>query len=486
MDDDDLFTPESLAQFRLWTTNALGPGIQLLQEYRKDREAELANSPDLQTWINSLEEADISAASNAGLWSRMSAQSYIEFPTPKVPHEDHGVFVVRIISPKVFDAFRDRDKPDMPRSNYAFTTVKVCLRRDAIPDGLAVPQGWSNPALIDTELFELPPYVTEDMFDDLEKIHIIYLAATVNGQFVCKPVYIGIGTGEAYGTGPRQRTTRGRYRLYRYDVKNNFQLEYVRLTQGQDTEMRNVQSLPPIPPIGDKHATLLLAKSAADSNFMSVSDPEVARHYSRWLQDHPENQIVYREITLEKVNNDLCEDSARSTIMFQPNDVVAVLAHAWNVQRWYYVAWQHPDRLSTSEGIDLYYDLLPAFRREEYEIKRFRKDLFDLPLDDPSFADLTVPRVLRSAELRRQLQAKKAGVVDQLDQWLQDKVVRDLYAYGNHPELRLCTAIAFWKRLSSSGLWSATVESAYRKRLFEIELSTERICADPALDEETL
>jgi hypothetical protein len=76
------------------------------------------------------------------------------------------VFVVRIISPKVFDAFRTGSGP---RSDYAFTTVKVCLRRDPVPDTLAVPPGWSNPALIDTEFFELPPDVSEEMFDDLVK-----------------------------------------------------------------------------------------------------------------------------------------------------------------------------------------------------------------------------------------------------------------------------------------------------------------------------
>ncbi len=144
------------------------------------------------------------------------------------------MFVCRIISPKVFDAIRIGDGP---RSDYAFTTVKVCMRRDAVPKSLEVPPRWRVPALVDTELFELPAAVSEDLFDDLEKIHVVYLAATESGRFVCKPVYIGIGTGEAYGTGPRKRTTRGRFRLYRYDVKDNFHLEYIRLTEGPDEEL---------------------------------------------------------------------------------------------------------------------------------------------------------------------------------------------------------------------------------------------------------
>jgi hypothetical protein len=156
-----------------------------------------------------------------------------------------------------------------------------------------------------------------------------------------------------------------------------------------------------------------------------------------------------------------------------------VLAHAWNIQRWYYVAWQHPSRLTETEGIDLYYDLLPAFRREEYEIRRFHPELLDLSPDDPAAADLTVPSVLRSPELRRQLESSKPGAVAWLDQRLKQEVMRDLYAYGNHPELRLCTAIALWRKLAESGQWDAAVESVYRSQLFQIELSAERVCAAP-------
>lgn len=165
--DDDLFTPESMAQFRQRTTEAAGSGQQLLQQYRSDHEAQIAGAPDLQSWIDTLEDGDLAAATDAGLWSRMARLGFIEFPTPRTLYPDHGVFVVRIISPKIFDAFRNESGA---RSDYAFTTVKVCLRRDPVPRSLAVPKGWSNPALIDTELFELSPDVTEDMFDDLEKI----------------------------------------------------------------------------------------------------------------------------------------------------------------------------------------------------------------------------------------------------------------------------------------------------------------------------
>src|SRR3954468_6224764 len=85
MDDDDLFTPESMAQFRRRTAEAAGPGQELLQHYRYDRDVQIADAPDLQAWIDALEEANLAAATDAGLWSRMAAQGFIEVPTPRVP-----------------------------------------------------------------------------------------------------------------------------------------------------------------------------------------------------------------------------------------------------------------------------------------------------------------------------------------------------------------------------------------------------------------
>src|SRR5205809_396139 len=83
MDDDDLFTPASMAEFLRRTANATGPGWRLLEQYREDREAQIAPAPDLQAWIDVLEECDLVAAMDAGLWSRMAAQGFIEVPTPR-------------------------------------------------------------------------------------------------------------------------------------------------------------------------------------------------------------------------------------------------------------------------------------------------------------------------------------------------------------------------------------------------------------------
>jgi hypothetical protein len=345
-----------------------------------------------------------------------------------------------------------------------------------VPSDLDVPSDWNDPAIIDTELFELPHAVTDDLFDDREKIHVVYLTATRDGQFVCKPVYIGVGTGEPYGTGPRQRPTRGRFRQYRYDVKDNHHLEHISLTQGPDERRENVARHPQVPQIGETEATLILARGADDGSFMSISDPQVARWHEQWLAENPRNRIVYRRITLRKERDDFRRGEA--TTAFAPDNVATALEHAWRVQRWYYVAWQHPSRLTAAEGIDLYYDLLPAFRREEYEIYRFKPEPFGVSPDHPAAASLTIPAVLRSQELRTKLEASRPGTVAELEEWFHRAVERDLYAYGGHPELRLCTAIALWFRLSRSGVWDAAVQAAFRGRLFGVDLGAERVCAD--------
>jgi hypothetical protein len=96
---------------------------------------------------------------------------------------------------------------------------------------------------------------------------------------------------------------------------------------------------------------------------------------------------------------------------------------------------------------------------------------------DPQAADLTVPFVLRSDDLRHRLEAVKPKARAGVGRWLREGLVRDLYAYGSHPELRLCTGIALWLRISATGTWDAAVEAVYRGRLFDVDFSARRVCA---------
>jgi hypothetical protein len=464
----DLFTPESVAAYQSQLEAAATPARELFAEYVRDREEQLKSSQTLTDWINALEEGTLTAAADPALWSGLIRDGFITCPPANAPNPDHGTFSFRVISPKVMDAFRDRAEP---RSDYAFTEVRVCARRDrGVPPTISVPKGWENAALVDTELFELPPDVTPDNMDDREKIHLVYLAATHEGRFVFKPLYIGVGTGEAYGVGTRRRRTHGRFRFYRYDIKDDFHLEYIRRTDGEEIATEDASQAPAIMSIDDDRATILLGRGGADGGFMCLSDPSVAEWHGEWLRENPHNQVVYQQVLLEKFRDDL--RTGKPTAPFRADDVDAVLEYAWQTHRLFFAAWHHPCRLSEKEGLDLYFKELPASRRATYEIYRFRPELFGMSRGEQGHT-LTIPRVLWSKDLRAELEKAAPAAVEKLEKWLWQEAIKDLYAYGNHPELRLCTAIALWRRLSDSAQWSAMLKATFHEELYGVTFSPE-------------
>jgi len=68
--------------------------------------------------------------------------------------------------------------------------------------------------------------------------------------------------------------------------------------------------------------------------------------------------------------------------------------------------------------------------------------------------------VPRSKKWLRRLESGKPEAAARVKRWLREGVAKDLCDYGSHPELRLCTAIALWQRLSTSEVWDAAVEAA--------------------------
>ena len=352
---DHLFTPESLAVERQRRQLAVGPAEEMLAHYREDRAALLTSYPAIGQWNTALEDRDLEAATAPQLWRRMLDDGLAELPRFGEHHPTNTVYAFRVVSPKVLDAFRD--DPSVPRTDFAFTTLRVCLRKASVdcPE-VQVPASWSEVSLIDTELFEIPPGVAPDTFDDCEKIHVVYLAGIQDGRLEYRPVFIGIGTGEAYGVGPRVRTSPGRFRFYRYDVKDNFHLEYVRAAVGPQTDSWDVQDIPFATEIRADRATLVLGRGAADRGMMCLSDPVLERIHRQWLLQNPHNHLVYQSIGLARVRHDLRSESP--SVAFVSNDVAAVLRYAFDNHRWFFVAWQHPERLSEVEGVLRYYTAL--------------------------------------------------------------------------------------------------------------------------------
>jgi len=475
MNLNHLLTAESVEEFRRLTQEAQAAGPGLFAEYSRDREQEVASSPILRRWIRALEDGGLDEAAGADLWAEMIGRGFVELPAGPPTHADTANFEFRVISPKVLDAYRDTAAP---RLQYALTEVRVCARREPLASPrVVVPAGWRDAVVVDTELFEIPPNVSPDNVDDREKIHLIYLAAMEGDRFVYRPLYIGVGTGEAYGVGPSRRTTQGRSRFYRYDVKDNFHLEYVTQTELREWEERDVRRLPDVTRIGDDQARLLLGKGAADSGFMSLSDPTLAEAYTDEME-WPVSRAIFREILLEKKRDDLQTD--RPSTSFAADDPGAVLRHAWRVYGNYYVAWLHPERLSAREGLDHYYRELPRFRRDEYAIYRFRAELFGIAAGDAAAEELTIPNVLWNPERRRRLEEDHPAALRQIEAWARRQIILDLYHYGNHAEVRLRTAIALWERLKRGGAWDELLRATYRGRLFEVTLSRDRVCAASA------
>ncbi len=467
---EELLTPESIRTFNELFQQAIGPGLRLLEAYRSGREAMLSEYPELGAWIKALEDFDLAAASAPASWNALRRKGLISGPNARNICADSGVFGFTINSPKVLDGFRPEGEPV---TDFDFTSVDVCFGRTDVTGHPEIPDGWTDSAFVDCELFEIPSGVTADNFDDREKKHAIYLCGMHQGRFVSRPVYIGIGTNEPFGSGPRRRTTPGRFRFYRYDVKDNFHLEFVRVSEGPERKAKNVRSFPDVTKIGDDHATLLLGRGETDSGFMCISDPFVAEGQSKILRDNPENRLVFREMALTLVHESL--PLKQNTLPFQADDLSEVIEYAWRTHRWFFVAWQHPARLSMGDGLELYFKQLPEFRRRQYQIYKIRPELVDLEVEHPMVENLTVPHVLGTPELRARLASRSPGGLKKLERWLRNGVSRDLYSFGNHPELRLCTAMALWRLLDNSGAWSAAVESSYRHRVFELDLSFDRL-----------
>jgi hypothetical protein len=362
----ELLTPESLAAFNAAKATAAGHAPDLFAQFTGERESHLATYPDLRRWNEAIENFDFEAASQSQILASMIADGFLDHDhDPSEQSPDSAVFRFKLIAPKIVDAFVTAAGIKV---DYAYNSLHVCFRRAAVPDTVLIPPGWRDTILIDCEVFELPYRVAADNFDDREKIHVYYLAGMQNHQFRAEPVYIGIGTGEAYGPGPTRRTSHGRFRFYRYDIKDNFQYEHIADRIVREWTQQHVRELPAGTRIEDGEASILLGRGVADSSFMCLADPQVCESYREWIAANPNNQLVFRLLELRKVHDDITPRTCESPA--PEGQLETALALAEKLHRYFFVAWQHPSRLTEVEGLKLYYQELPEFRRAQYEIYR--------------------------------------------------------------------------------------------------------------------
>ena len=465
----DLMTPESLAAFDQLRSESMPDGSAMMAGYRQLRQEMVDTYPALAQWVELMENFRFEEARNPQLLQSLHEDGFIRC-SPQSQRETSLVVDYEIISPRILDASRESGKP---ATEFNYTTAKFCCRCDELPVGSPLGRERDSPRLIDCEVFEIPMRATSDSFDDREKIHVVYLASLQDGKLEVLPVYIGIGTGEAFGTGPQRHPGVGRFRFFRYDAKDNMHCEFITCAQVRDWDASDVVSIPNVTAISEKVATLLLGRSSGDASFMCLSDPQVERHHSAWLSDNPQNHMEFQEVRLEKHRQTLPASSPQFPEI--ATDLGAVLFHAEDVYRHFVVAWMHPERLATGDALRIYYRQLPAFRRQQYEVYRFRQDVFESSPTDPDA--LTIPRVLMDEDLRAQVHP---AAIEMLEEWLRPQILSDLYGYGNHPELRLCIGLQACRLLMRSGIWMDAVRGAYRGRLFEVDISIQRLLRDQA------
>ncbi len=468
----DLLTSESVSAFRTAELIRFSTAEDVLTQYTALRDEHVKEYESLAVWSAAIENFDFAVASDPTVLASLARDDFFcEDDSPSSIGPDDAVFRFKLIAPRIVDAFETSG--DMA-VNYAFNSLHVRFCRSEVPRGLPIPKDWEQTTLVNCEIFELPYGVADDIFDDREKIHVYYLVGLRRNEFRAEPVYIGIGTGEAYGRGPASRTTRGRFRFYRYDIKDNYHFEYIAAKSLREWEQHNVSEIPSGTQIGEDTARLLLVRGPAETGFVCLADPVVADGYREWIKDNPQNDFVFRLIELRKVHEDLspccCEPPKPGARLD------AALELAQDIHRYFFTAWQHPYLLTATESLRSYFQELPHFRRSQYEVYRLKPSIFGPGAQSDG---VSIPTALFSPSHRAAIQAAAPDAMRQLEDWFNRQVVRDLYSFGNHPELRLCSALVLARLLISSGFWAKSIKATFNRRLHHVDHSVTTLTRTP-------
>ena len=466
MNIDGFITAESQSKYKQIRDEYVQKYGPLLNTYRMDYTATIQAFPCLGTWLRSLDDCNWQVAADTTLWKQLAADGFLlKLGTPKADvGSTNAKHRMQLVNPRVLDAFHAQQGRSV---NYAFNEMRVCVQKNtAIPPTVRVPAAWRNVCMVDTEIFDLPPEFVGDLFDDREKIHAVYLVGRDGDTLRHKAIYIGISSGEPYGAGPRQRESSGRFRFYRFDVKDKWHCEYLKLTTSPEWAQRDVATLPDRTTVGENEATLLYGRGYSDASHVCLSDPLIKPVWEGWIATHPHNHLVFRTVAVERIHEELKEPPCPNT-PFTADSPSAALTYALENYRHLYVATFHPDRLIAASGLDLYFVELPKYRQDEYSIYEIERNVFGsyqgaLP------ERLTIPAVMADLALTAWLMKHCKEQFEHCAKWLTNGVVADLYAFGHHPEHRLVPSILLWKKLDEIGWWRTAIETAYAGHLFDL------------------
>lgn len=469
MTEVDLITQESLEYFRDIQEEYKRRGEELLKKYDNERAAFLSEYQSLAKWHPHFENHDLEKAADPSLLHLLLADSLFIKDEAAPVNADHAQFVYKLIAPRICDVINGDENSNV---EAVFTRLEVAFRIETNFDPLLVPSGWADAVLVDCHINELPEGDIVDP-DDREKLHVYYVVGRRDGEFQMAIAYIGIGTGEAYGTGPRSRGSEGRFRFYRYDLKDKQIWEYIESSEYPETKLESSNDFPNGISIGVDDARLLLIRGRDDSDWLCLADPLMAENYRRIFPPSQSQPISCKWLSLKKIRKKLNKTPCIPTQ--EGADLEKALGMAERYHRYFYVAWQHPHQLISSEGLDLYYARLPKYRQDEYRIYKIKPEFLGPGAPDDG---LPIPDVLFNKEQYATL-CREAGTdaVKRLEAWLLRGVIKDLYAFGNHPELRLFSILLMMRIWLRSGAWFEAVERTFEKTLGSLDASLERLIA---------
>ena len=466
---NDIVTPESITAYDALSEAENAIAVRLMDKYKSEWEEMRKTYPDLEKWKMLLENFQFDQATEPMLLQSLRQSGFIMADERITRQTTTIVAQYKFVSPRYLDADR---KDGTLKLTTAYTTLKFCIRTKALPCKPKINTvGMTNPSIIDCEVFEIPFEFTDDMFDDREKIHVVYLAGMKDDRFSLTPIYVGIGTGEAFGTGPQHRQGKGRFRFFRYDAYQNMQCEFIHFEVLSAYPKTNVKSIPGTTKITPSKADLLDGRATGEQSYLCLSDPKMAEGFQDFLTKTPENNIQFRELRLSKKTQTLPCQHPKFPIPSENIDSILTLAK--NCYRYFCAAWMHPARLSANDAIALYYRQLPEYRRQQYEVYQVRPEHFG-----ETGLGKSIPEVLTNPTLRDRL---SAPIRRCLERWFRRQLVGDLYAYGNHPELRLCLGLILCRLLFRSGIWPEAVRAAYDGKLYSVDFSLDRLLKDPSV-----
>lgn len=482
---NSLFTPESLALLNERRQEAALLYQEQVEAFKHDFHLTLETVSEFEPWFQAFNNANLAGMLDYPL-ARLLAEKLAEDVPAKGTRDALSLKqVYSFILPKLCDIKRDLDE-NIQRiwAGVELTLDVAVLRRAAaLPDGefakIRTPDGARDVSIVDLHLYEIIPEVVDARLDDREKVHIKYLTWTdADGTTKSDVIYIGVGTGEPYGSGFAQADKRPRvYELDLFDLFRATRWTHCLIDTWRSADLREASAREHITAERAEivHGVDPISGEALFLGYLGILQLMEAYLKNGAVTDYEFRQVVMQRHRYEDLDD---PDHLRDFKQTEQRPLEQVIQETAEVYPYYVAAFflplrillQHDDE-EQEDGTRLrrYYLRLPSFRREQYELLRFRPDvLAECGIDD---VDVTVPGLLSNAHARIALQEKHPDDYKRLNAWLQYSVAKDLEEYGTPPYSRLVASLFLVALLHQTRAWDGLIKAAHEGKLYELDVS---------------